>query len=225
MEETRKKICALDDSYYENKSFVLRLVNSDSDAWNEFWNHFSPPLKCIIARIIKNSNIQEDVLQIVWLKIFVTIQKGRFDVGRRFFPFLSRIAVNAALDQYRKSKIEDDILKEMKDLICVNNQQQVKNNCSKLAHGRQLLYNIITCLEDTWGEYSAILMNLWPDFNGEVFSKCLGVPLSTAYRHINKFISCLRECCRLHGTSREDFIAAVDECILNDKNHTNKRME
>jgi DNA-directed RNA polymerase specialized sigma24 family protein len=225
MDETKKKISIGDDSYFENKSFVLRLINADSVAWNEFRNHFSPPLMGIIARIINKSDIQEDVLQTVWLKIFATIKKGRFEIGRRFFPFLSRIAVNAALDQYRKIKTEDRILDDMKRLVLVENRQHDKNSFSILLYRKQSLYNILTCLEKNWGKYATILMNLWPDFNGYDFSKCLGVHLSTAYRHIHRFIASLRECCRLHGISRKDFVTAVDECILNEKNHTNIRME
>jgi RNA polymerase sigma-70 factor (ECF subfamily) len=92
---------------------VLLLGESDKQAVSLLYKNYSGALLGIIARMLPEREVAEEVLQDVFLKAWENA--GKYDPAKgRLFTWLAQIARNAALDKvrsagYRKSKKTDDL--------------------------------------------------------------------------------------------------------------------
>ena len=57
-----------------------------------------------IHLIVRDRYVAEDLLQETFIKAVRTIQEGRYNEEGKFFPWLSRIAHNMAIDHFRRNR-------------------------------------------------------------------------------------------------------------------------
>lgn len=78
--------------------------NGDESAFAELVNAHKDKLFTNIYMIVKDPDIAQDILQDTFIKAVNTIQSGRYNDEGKFFPWISRIAHNMAIDHFRKQK-------------------------------------------------------------------------------------------------------------------------
>jgi len=81
---------------------LLRCQSGDREAFAQLFERYNSPLKYYLRRLLDPSEMAEDVLQTVWLKVLRGV-KGlrRLDTFR---AWLYQIARNEAIDQLRRSR-------------------------------------------------------------------------------------------------------------------------
>lgn len=101
-------------SDYRQEDILIRgLLNKDREAFSYLYDHYSGALLGVITRIIRDTEVAEEVLQDVFLKIWDRIE--RYDATKgRLFTWMLNIARNQAIDKTRskeisKGKKTDDI--------------------------------------------------------------------------------------------------------------------
>lgn len=78
--------------------------NGDESAFAELVNTHKDKLFTNIYMIVKDPDVAQDILQDTFIKAVNTIQSGRYNDEGKFFPWISRIAHNMAIDYFRKQK-------------------------------------------------------------------------------------------------------------------------
>ncbi len=93
---------ALEKVYPSEKEFVTLLKQKDLTAYNQLYKNYSTKLLGVIYQLIKNQAISEEILQNVFVKIWMNIEQ--YDENRgRLHTWMVNIAINASID-YTKSK-------------------------------------------------------------------------------------------------------------------------
>lgn len=86
---------------------MARLQRRDRTALNYLYDHYSSSLYGVIARVVVNTDIAEEVLQDVFLKIWDKIDSYDAEKGR-LFTWMLNIARNQAIDKTRSKEISKE---------------------------------------------------------------------------------------------------------------------
>ncbi|NIO49314.1 MAG: sigma-70 family RNA polymerase sigma factor [Candidatus Aminicenantes bacterium] len=92
---------SLSDSFFL-KDVIRRGREGDIQALEAIYKHFSPPLFNLVYRYTYNSEIAEDLLQDIFLKIFSHLHDIRNE--ETFIGWIYRIAVNTCYSYLRRKK-------------------------------------------------------------------------------------------------------------------------
>ena len=87
-------------------SLIKRCQNqSDEASWQEFYDCYSPVVRRYIQFLGVPANDVEDVVQEIFVRLWVSLGKMSYDRSRgRFRTWLRRVAHNMVVDHFRKRK-------------------------------------------------------------------------------------------------------------------------
>src|SRR6185436_12610376 len=83
-------------------AIVARAARGDIEAFRALVEQHSRYLFGVVVRLVRNAEDAQDVVQDTWLKVHA--QLGRFESRSEVRTWLTRIAVNCAIDFLRSSK-------------------------------------------------------------------------------------------------------------------------
>jgi RNA polymerase sigma-70 factor, ECF subfamily len=86
----------------DDQKLVARCKEGDQVAFEELVRKYQQAVLNLAYHYVGNRNEVEDITQKIFSKIYFSLPK--FDVGRPFFPWLYRIAVNQCYDELRRTK-------------------------------------------------------------------------------------------------------------------------
>ncbi len=87
----------------ENDDNLIRIVrNGDCDAFNPLVEKYKLPLYKVMYRMVRNRDDAEDLVEEAFIKAYRSL--ARFEIGRPFYAWLCRIAVNNAINYLKKER-------------------------------------------------------------------------------------------------------------------------
>ena len=81
---------------------IERVKKGDCDAFNPLVEHYKLSLYRLMYRMVYNRDDAEDLVEEAFIKAYRSISK--FEIGRSFYAWISRIAVNNAINYLKKEK-------------------------------------------------------------------------------------------------------------------------
>jgi len=100
------------DSRFSDSQLVSLYQKGNEEAFEMLLHRHKSRLYTAIYLIVKDRYVAEDLLQETFIKAVNTIRDGRYNEEGKFFPWISRIANNLAIDHFRKSKRYPEIILE-----------------------------------------------------------------------------------------------------------------
>jgi len=94
----------MNDSRFSDSELVLLYQNGNEEAFEMLLHRHKSRVFTAIYLIVKDRYIAEDLLQETFIKAINTIRGGRYNEEGKFYPWISRIAHNLAIDSFRKRK-------------------------------------------------------------------------------------------------------------------------
>jgi len=124
-----RKIKAIKTTYSEEELIVL-LKEKNETGFHYLYDHYSGALYGIILRIVQSKEYTEEVIQDVFVKIWISIHQYDSSKGR-FYTWMINIARNTAID-YLKSKGFQNQLKNQSrpDFVYNTAELSTTNNSS-----------------------------------------------------------------------------------------------
>jgi len=86
----------------DDNTIIESIKNGDTNAFSKLVNKYSAALINSLYRITGNRETAEEIAQDAFYKIYISLDKYKKEY--KFYTYLYRIAVNAALDNFRKNK-------------------------------------------------------------------------------------------------------------------------
>lgn len=83
-----------------DEALAGRVLDGDSGAFDELINRYKNSVFAIIYRMIGNYQDAEDISQDVFINVYRKLYQ--FDAGKKFGPWIHRIAVNTCISHLRK---------------------------------------------------------------------------------------------------------------------------
>lgn len=100
------------DSRLSDSQLVSLYQNGNEEAFEMLLHRHKSKLYTAIYLIVKDRYTAEDLLQETFVKAINTIRGGRYNEEGKFLPWVSRIAHNLAIDNFRKNKRYPEVVLE-----------------------------------------------------------------------------------------------------------------
>lgn len=154
----------------ENKLIlsIKHFIFGKTEAFEYIYNATAPKIMTLCKRYASNADEAKDILQETYIKIYQNLK--RFDVNSNFDVWAKKIAINTAIDHYRKNinkhisinedmeQIEDEELFVSKDLLQYD-VNKVISAIQNLPDGYRIILNLYV-LENKSHKEIAELLNI-----------------------------------------------------------------
>lgn len=144
---------------------IARLKRKDEDALRELYDLYKQKVFSVGYSILRDAHLAEEALQDAFVKVYNKI--GSYDASKNFEAWLNRIAVNAALDLWRKFRKNKDMLLDESDFNTVSYSREateeainkVWETLDQLPHDYRMVV-ILRDIQGFSGEEASQMLNL-----------------------------------------------------------------
>jgi len=161
------------------RDLIQRSRNGDSQAMEAIYEHFNRPIFNLVYRHINNREIAEDLLQDIFLKIFINLQNLKKE--ETFVSWLYRIAINSCYSHLRGSK------SQIKRAIPLNEIEEKIGERTSLSGDKILRKSLDDAIQSLPGKLKTIfLLHDVQGFKHKEVAQMLGCSVGTSKSQLFK---------------------------------------
>ncbi len=164
-----------------DEELVVVYAQGNNSAFDVLLNRHRSSLYSYIYFIIRNRELAEDIFQETFVKAIVTIKQGRYTENGKFRAWLSRIAHNLIIDNYRQEKNEQTVSNDECDVDLFNNAKLSDGTVEDMIVKDQIMLDVrklIECLPDNQKE--VLILRYYQDLSFKEIADITGVSINTA---------------------------------------------
>ena len=168
------------DSRLSDSQLVSLYQNGNEEAFEMLLNRHKSKIYTAIYLIVKDRYTAEDLLQETFVKAINTIRGGRYNEEGKFLPWISRIAHNLAIDQFRKDKRYPEIVLEDGSRVfnCISFAEESAEERQVFRETRSKLREYIRELPEE--QKHVLIMRHYFDMSFQEIADRTGVSINTA---------------------------------------------
>ncbi len=91
-----------EENRISDEELILAYLEGDSDSFTVLYERYKRPLYAYLNRMLGNHAQSDDVFQQTWIRVVRRL--GEYESKQKFFAWLTMIAHNLAIDQFRREK-------------------------------------------------------------------------------------------------------------------------
>ena len=170
---------------YNETELIARLQAHEEAAFSYLYDHYSKALFAVIFQVLPQTELAEDVLQDVFVKIWQNV--GSYDPSKgRLYTWMLNIARNSAIDRTRSK----DFGKQAKTTALTENVYSGKEGASAALVDVGLKKTLERLPEEN---RRLLQLSYFQGYTQEEISKMLGIPLGTVKTRIRSTLLQLRK--------------------------------
>lgn len=155
---------------------VLLAIAGSEAAFDALMRRYQGRIRILLRRACGNATLADDLTQVAFAKAW--LQLGTLRDATRFFPWLRRIALNAAIDHARAHNLHADILSE---------------GDAAVDSGADLRLDLDAALQQlTFAQRACVLLAYGEGMSHQEIGTALRMPVGTVKSHIARAIPYLR---------------------------------
>lgn len=104
-----------------DEQLVVLYANGENPAFDILLNRYKNTVYSYIYFIVRNRELAEDIFQETFVKVIITIKQGRYTENGKFKAWITRIAHNLIIDNYRQEKNENTLSNDETEADLFNN--------------------------------------------------------------------------------------------------------
>ena len=164
-----------------DEQLVSKYVSGINEAFDVLLERYKDRLYSYIIYTIQNADMADDLFQETFVKAIVHIRNGKYVDTGKFYPWLTRIAHNLIIDQYRTERSEnlvsnDEVETELYD--CASQYEDVADNESAKEQTSQNIRQLVDCLPEN--QRTVVEMRYYKLLSFKEISDLTGVSINTA---------------------------------------------
>lgn len=160
-----------------HKALIDRCKKNDRLAYTELYRYFCRAIYNTCLRIVKNSDLAQDVMQETFITAFEKIASFKGD--STFGAWLKRIAVNKSIDELRKNLLMMEPYDEILENKIVDDSDISEFGNSDLVLGKiELIKKAMSQLPD--GYRIVLSLYLFEGYDHEEIAQIMGITESTS---------------------------------------------
>lgn len=177
----------------KDDELVVLYNEGNNRAFDILLERYQQKLFSYIFFIIKDQKISEDIFQETFMKAIVTIKSGRYTENGRFYSWLSRIAHNLIIDQFRTERNENTISSEEGGYDLLNNQDICEENIEESIINAQIMKDIRKLVDNLpANQKEIIMMRFYRNMSFKDIAEVTGTSINTALGRMRYAIINLR---------------------------------
>ena len=160
---------------------VARYSKGDNKAFDELLARYQSKLFNYIYFIVRNLEVAEDIFQETFVKAIVTLQQGRYTNDGKFAAWITRIAHNLVIDQFRIERNENTISNDEADVDLLNDAKLVEGNIENQLVNDQVLKDVRKLIDELPDcQREVVFMRYYQDLSFKEIAEITGVSINTA---------------------------------------------
>ena len=180
-----------------DEDLVALYAKGDNAAFDVLLSRYKSCIYSYIFFIVHNKDLAEDLFQETFVKVIMTIKQGRYVENGKFKAWITRIAHNLIIDNYRQKRSENTISNEEVEVDLFNNIKFCDGTVEDYMVRRQILLDVkklVQYLPDSQRE--VLEMRYYKDLSFKEIADITGVSINTALgrmRYAILHMRCLAE--------------------------------
>ena len=172
---------------------VALYLEGNNKAFDILLNRHKDRLYSYIYFIVRSRDVAEDIFQETFVKAIVTLQQGKYNSDGKFSAWLTRIAHNLVIDQFRLERNENVISNDEREFYLFNNSAYSEGTIESRMVNQQVLKDVrrlIDLLPDNQRE--VVYMRYYQALSFKEIAAITGVSINTALGRVRYAIMNLR---------------------------------
>ena len=164
-----------------DEQLVAAYAAGDNEAFDALLGRHSDRVYTYIQRIVKDGALADDIFQETFVKAITTIKQGRYAESGRFSAWITRIAHNLIIDNFRQEKSDNTFSADTDDTDIYNRRDLADGNIEDSLIQEQIhtdVRRIMDSLPDPQRE--VIDMRFFRDMSFKEIAEATGVSINTA---------------------------------------------
>lgn len=160
---------------------VALYKNGNNEAFDVLLDRYQDRLYSYILYIVHNADLADDLFQETFVRTIMTIRQGRYTANGKFYAYLTRIAHNLVIDQFRQERNENTISNDNVEGDLFNNMHLAEQDVEKQMVADQTLNDVrrlMTHLPDNQRE--VVYLRYYKNLSFKEISEQTGVSINTA---------------------------------------------
>lgn len=193
----------MNDLTMQTDDQLVRLFMSGcNEAFDILLQRYKDKLFSYISYIVRNDDMADDLFQETFVKAIVTIRQGRYKENGRFYAWLTRIAHNLLIDQFRTEKNESCIYDEDAENAWHANSIMIDNFRENEIVTEQILKDVRRLMDHLpANQREVVYMRYYQDLSFKEISELTGVSINTALGRMHYAIQNMRRLAEEHHIS------------------------
>lgn len=130
-----------------DEQLVVLYAEGENAAFDVLLSRYKKNIHSYIYYVVRNKDLAEDIFQETFVKVIMTIKQGRYVENGKFKAWITRIAHNLIIDNFRQERCENTVSNDELEVDLFNNiklcdgtiednmvRGQVMNDVRKLVH-------------------------------------------------------------------------------------------
>ncbi|MCM1450176.1 MAG: sigma-70 family RNA polymerase sigma factor [Clostridiales bacterium] len=164
-----------------DEQLVAAYAAGDNEAFDALLNRYSTQVFQYIQRIVKDSALADDIFQETFVKAITTIKQGRYSESGKFSAWITRIAHNLIIDNFRQEKSENTFSADNDDVDVLNRRELADDNIEDTLVRDQIHTDVRRIMESLPQVQREVLdMRFYRDMSFKEIAEATGVSINTA---------------------------------------------
>lgn len=160
---------------------VSLYVGGNNSAFDVLLNRHKDRLYYYIYFIVRSKEVAEDIFQETFVKAIIKLQEGRYQPDGKFGAWITRIAHNLVIDQFRQERNENLVSNDETEVDLLNNAALAEGTIENRMVNEQVLRDVralVNELPDCQRE--VVYMRYYQQLSFKDISDITGVSINTA---------------------------------------------
>lgn len=164
-----------------DEQLVAAYAKGSNEAFDVLLSRHSERIFNYIQHIVKDSALADDIFQETFVKAITTIKQGRYTETGKFGAWLSRIAHNLVIDNFRQEKSENTFSADNDDVDIFNRRELADENIEDTLINEQIHIDVRRIMESLPQSQREVLeMRFYQDMSFKEIAEATGVSINTA---------------------------------------------
>ena len=160
---------------------VSLYLQGNNTAFDILLNRHQDRLFNYIYFIVRSKEVAEDIFQETFVKAIVTLQQGRYTNDGKFAAWITRIAHNLVIDQFRVERNENTVSNDEAEVDLLNDAKLVEGNIENQLVNDQVLKDVRMLVDELPDcQREVVFMRYYQDMSFKEIADATGVSINTA---------------------------------------------
>ena len=131
--------------------------------------------------VVRSREVAEDIFQETFVKAIVTLQQGRYTNDGKFAAWITRIAHNLVIDQFRTERNENLVSNDESEVDLLNDVRLADDNIENRMVNEQVLKDVRMLVDELPDcQREVVFMRYYQDLSFKEIAEITGVSINTA---------------------------------------------
>ena len=160
---------------------VTLYLEGNNSAFDTLLNRHQDRLFNYIFFLVRSREVAEDIFQETFVKAITTLQQGRYQNDGKFSAWITRIAHNLVIDQFRVERNENTVSNDEMEYDILNDAKLSEGNIENRMVNEQVLKDVRALIDELPDcQREVVFMRYYQDLSFKDIADMTGVSINTA---------------------------------------------